>query len=196
MKKTRPFLILLYVALLTLSFIGQGSLSLILTAEGDENVLVLQKKAAQGDANSQNELGLMYYGGRGVPQNYREALCWFRKAANNGIVIAQRFLGLMYYNGHGTPQNYSESAKWHQKAAERGDIVSQIMLGFMLGSGQGIPQNFKSAYIWFSIAAANSTGKDYDYAVYGRNTVINALTIEQVNEAQQIASKWKPKKGK
>jgi TPR repeat protein len=38
----------------------------------------------------------MYREGEGVPQNYAEALKWFRKAADQGNANAQFKLGIMY----------------------------------------------------------------------------------------------------
>ena len=38
----------------------------------DETTKELRKKAQGGDASAQNELGLLYYEGRGVGQNYRK----------------------------------------------------------------------------------------------------------------------------
>ncbi|MEI8182452.1 MAG: tetratricopeptide repeat protein, partial [Desulfomonile sp.] len=55
------------------------------------------------------------------PQNYEEALKWYRKAADQGDAIAQRFLGFMYYEGQGVPQNYKEALKWYRKAADQGN---------------------------------------------------------------------------
>ncbi len=40
--------------------------------------------AELGDAVAQYSLGLMYYHGRGVPQDYAEAAKWYRKAAERG----------------------------------------------------------------------------------------------------------------
>lgn len=37
--------------------------------------------AEQGIANAQNNLGVMYNAGRGVPQDYAEAVRWYRLAA-------------------------------------------------------------------------------------------------------------------
>ncbi len=37
--------------------------------------------AKQGNAKAQNNLGVMYYNGQGVPQDYAEAVKWWRKAA-------------------------------------------------------------------------------------------------------------------
>jgi hypothetical protein len=51
----------------------------------------------------------MYQAGNGVPQNYPEALKWFRKAADEGDAMAQAALGLMYHNGQGVPQDHAEA---------------------------------------------------------------------------------------
>jgi TPR repeat protein len=40
--------------------------------------------AEQGDANTQHNLGLMYYNGRGVPQDYVQAHMWWNLAAAVG----------------------------------------------------------------------------------------------------------------
>ena len=54
--------------------------------------------ADQGNAKAQNNLGLMYDEGTGVPQNYAEAVKWYRKAASQGDAVAQSNLasGLWY----------------------------------------------------------------------------------------------------
>ena len=45
---------------------------------------LLRPLAAQGSAQAQYKLGLMYQAGEGVSQNYAEAAKWFRKAADQG----------------------------------------------------------------------------------------------------------------
>ena len=40
--------------------------------------------AEQGDASAQYNLGLMYYNGQGLPQNYQLAYMWFSLAAAKG----------------------------------------------------------------------------------------------------------------
>ncbi|GHT32760.1 hypothetical protein AGMMS49592_0010 [Endomicrobiia bacterium] len=42
------------------------------------------KKAEQGFAEAQYNLGVMYYKGEGVKQDYKEAIKWFKKAAEQG----------------------------------------------------------------------------------------------------------------
>ena len=52
--------------------------------------------AEQGFAHAQNNLGLMYANGLGVPQDDKTALKWYILAAGQGDADAQTNLGLMY----------------------------------------------------------------------------------------------------
>ena len=52
--------------------------------------------AEQGNAAAQRNLGMMYYGGDGVLQDYLEAEHWYRLSAEQGDVDAQHKLGMMY----------------------------------------------------------------------------------------------------
>ena len=62
--------------------------------------------AAQGLAEAQFGLGVMYENGRGVPQDDAQAATWYRKGADQGDVQAQFILGLLYDLGRGVPQDY------------------------------------------------------------------------------------------
>ena len=53
--------------------------------ESDE-LAALRSKANAGDAEAQFNLGVMYRVGRGVPQDYAQAVSWCRKAAEQGGV--------------------------------------------------------------------------------------------------------------
>ena len=57
--------------------------------------------AEQGYAKAQFNLGLIYYNGQGVRQDYTQAVQWYRKAAEQGDAKAQYNLGVMYDNGQG-----------------------------------------------------------------------------------------------
>ena len=46
--------------------------------------------------------------GEGVPQDYVQALKWYRLAAAQGDALAQYNLGVMYAKGQGVPQDYAE----------------------------------------------------------------------------------------
>ena len=99
-----------------------------------------RKAAEQGDATAQFNLGVIYDNGRGVPQDFKQAVAWWRKAAEQGHVDAQYNLGVRYGNGQGVPQDYQRAYAWFLKAAEQGDAKAQYNLGWMYGNGQGVPQ--------------------------------------------------------
>jgi TPR repeat protein len=69
----------------------------------------LQPLAYVGDADAQFYLGLMHANGEGVPQNYAEAVKWFRSAADRGVSAAQYNLGILYARGQGLRQDYAEA---------------------------------------------------------------------------------------
>ena len=89
--------------------------------------------AEGGDTTAQWNLGVMYDTGVGVPQDYKEAVKWYTKAAEQGDVDAQNNLGAMFDNGEGVVQDYKEAFKWFTKAAEQGDVDAQYNLGDMYG---------------------------------------------------------------
>ena len=61
----------------------------------------------------------MYDNGQGVPQDYAQAVSWYRKAADQGYALAQFSLGGMYYSGRGVPQDYIQAHMWWNLAASR-----------------------------------------------------------------------------
>lgn len=52
--------------------------------------------------------------------DYKEAVKYFRKAADQGHTWAQYMLGSCYEDGDGVIQDYIEAAKWYKKAADQG----------------------------------------------------------------------------
>ena len=75
--------------------------------------------AERGSPVAQSNLGLMYYNGKTVPQNYAEATKWFRKAADQGDADSQYSLGLMYAIGKGVPQDHVLAYMWLNLASTR-----------------------------------------------------------------------------
>ena len=56
-------------------------------------------EAEKGDASAQDNLGIMYKNGQGVPQDDKEAVKWYRMAAEQEDARAQTTLGVRYFNG-------------------------------------------------------------------------------------------------
>jgi hypothetical protein len=101
----------------------------------------LKVLAYKGDAQAQSALGAVYAVGQGVKQDFKEAMKWWRKAAEQEDVKWQAGLGMMYYKGKGVKQDDKEAGKWFHKSAEQGLSVGQVCL----------------AQIWFSIRTATSS---------------------------------------
>lgn len=118
-----------------------------------ETVASTRVRAEQGDTSAQEKIGSMYYYGLGVPQDYGEAIQWYRKSGSQGYAKAQFNLGNMYYRGQGLPQDYSEALRRIQKAANQGDAKGQDALGYMYYNGQAMPQDYTEAARWYRKAA-------------------------------------------
>lgn len=78
-----------------------------------------EKGAKEGRPLPQFNLGLMYYKGRAVAEDYTEAVKWWRLAAEQGFAEALNNLGMMYGNGDGVPKDFVEAHKWFGLAASR-----------------------------------------------------------------------------
>lgn len=73
----------------------------------------LKQRAEKGDVEAENEIGRAYELGNLIPQNYAEALRWYRKAAEQGNREARFSLAGMYFDGLGIAKSYEEAARWY-----------------------------------------------------------------------------------
>jgi TPR repeat protein len=111
--------------------------------------------AEAGDAHAQYNMGLLYAAGKGVPQDYNQAVEWYRKAAEQGVPAAEYNLGVIYANGQGVPVNPPEAAKWFLKAAQQGIPNAVIGLGNVYYDAEGGFRDYAEAQKWYQQAAAN-----------------------------------------
>jgi len=160
-----------------------------------ESLSVLLKAGDEGDADAQAKLGAMYYSGTGVPQDYAEAICWYRKAADQGDASSQLLLGGMYSEGTGVPQDRAEATRWYRKAADQGHADAQFLLGLMYDNGIGVPQDYMEAHVWLNLAASRASGDQQTEYANVRDLVAKKMTSQQIAEAQRRAREWKPKSG-
>ena len=82
----------------------------------------LRSKAEQGDAEAQYNLGMLYYEGHGVTQDYATARHWWEQAAAHGNASAQFRLGVLYQKGRGVPQDDTTAREWFEKSAVQGGV--------------------------------------------------------------------------
>ena len=68
----------------------------------------------------QFNLGNMYYNGQGVEQDYKQAVYWWQKSAEQGFATAQYNLGFMYAKGQGLEQDFVKAYMWFNISAYSG----------------------------------------------------------------------------
>jgi hypothetical protein len=118
------------------------------------DIATLTRQAEAGNASAQVLLGLDYYSGEQVPQDYGLALKWFQKAAQQGDPMGQCRVGRMYEWGLGVSKDPSEALRWYHLSAEQGDSSCQFDLGEMYWYGNGVEPSDYEAVSWFRKAAA------------------------------------------
>jgi hypothetical protein len=91
--------------------------------------------ADEGDSRAQSMLGLLYYHGQGVQQDFAAAATWLRKAADQDDATALSRLGVMFFEGQGVPQDKIQAMKWLRRAADQGYAQAQYNLGLSYAKG-------------------------------------------------------------
>lgn len=119
---------------------------------------LLQPLANNGNALAQYRLGMMYYNGQGVPEDEKQAIYWWKKAAAQGYVEAMFQLGSAYLFGSQAakfvPDPDREAATWYFQAASAGHAEAQYHLGLLFLAGKGVVDNRQEAARWMRKAAA------------------------------------------
>jgi hypothetical protein len=118
---------------------------------------LLQPLASNGNPLAQYRLGMMYYNGQGVPEDEKQAIYWWKKAAAQGYVEAMFELGSAYLFGSQTakfvPDPDREAATWYFQAASGGHAEAQYHLGLLFLAGKGVIDNRQEATRWMRKAA-------------------------------------------
>lgn len=153
----------------------------------DEDLAALRKKAEDGDAAAQFNLGMKYAEGEGVEKDAAEAVRWYRRAAEQNHAEGQFNLGWMHANGEGVEQDATEAVRWYRKAAEQDHAQGQLNLGWMYANGQGVEKDYVSAYFYYALAARTDPN-----AARNRDNLKRKMSPRQIAEAQRLVREWKP----
>ncbi len=166
-----------------------------------------RKAAKQGLADAQADLGSLYafssqYGkGRQIPQDFSEAAKWldrsflqYRKEALRGNPEAQEKLATAYSTGLGISKDGAAAFQWYCRAAEQGHAVAQTRVAMQYVKGEHVQKDLVQALAWFDLAIPQLLGHVFqDDAIADREAVANALTAEEIAEAERLTSTWRPK---
>ena len=97
-------------------------------------------------------LGRAYELGEGAPQDFSEAVRWYRWAVEQGNAAAQCALGYCYAQGRGVPQSWPQAVHYYQLSAQQGRAEAQLALAECLERGLGIARNLAAAQYWRQLA--------------------------------------------
>lgn len=137
-----------------------------------------KQKAKRGNIESQFHVGLSYYNGEIVSQDYDQAHKWFTMAAEQGNADAQFMLAGMYLKGKGVSQDNKRAVEWYTKAANQGHSSSQAILA-------GICTDYVESYKWLLLV--EKAGVDVSEL---KPVLLKDLTPTQIAEAQKRAKEF------
>ena len=126
----------------------------------DEILERLRNHAADGQAWACFQMGQRYEKGDGVPQNYKVACKFWRKAADKGHIPSCHSLGQCYwtYNGLGVKQSYALAWEFCGKALKVGYVPSQWICGQMYLHGNGVAKDVPEGVRLLRLAAEQGFG--------------------------------------
>lgn len=111
----------------------------------------LFKLAEQGFREEQFSLAYRYY----QEKDYKQALVWFVKAANQGHPRANAYLGYIFYYAKGVSKDLFAAARYFQEGANGNDDYSMYFLGWMTEHGEGgMTRDTKAAITWYQKSSA------------------------------------------
>ena len=146
--------------------------------------------AVQGHKIAAYKLGVCYFYGRGVTQNYNEAFKLYQYAANEGCAEAQNDLGVCYEKGYGVSESAEIAFKWYSQAAEQGYPISQYLVGCYYERGCVVSQDYKEAIEWYKKAAKyNVADAEYNLAIcYAKGRGVDVDMNKAIEWCKKAAS--------
>ncbi|MEG1645800.1 MAG: tetratricopeptide repeat protein [Clostridia bacterium] len=129
----------------------------------------IKKLSDEGDSEAHYVLGLLYYYGFVIEQDYEKSVYYYNLSAKQGNAKGYYGMGKMYEQGKFIKKNkslanqcYLKCVKIIMEAPVVKDFVEQNMLGNIFYFGNGVEKDYKSALYWFTMSAK----QDYSKAQY------------------------------
>ena len=163
---------------------GPGSVSRKALPSAMVGPLSLRLAAANGDASAEFQVAARFADGKGVKQDFDEAIKWYTRSAGRGFALAQYRLGTFYERGLGVAKDLQRAKVWYQRAASNDNIKAMHNLAVLAaGSSIGKP-DYATAAQWFTMAAERGlSDSQFNLAILHQN----GLGVPQDNA---MAYKW------
>jgi len=139
--------------------------------------------ADRADSN----LGFIYYEGKLVPKDLKEAARYMRLAADKNNVRATYNLGVMYRDGLGVAQDSDKAFQLFLKAANEFRYpAAGYAMGVAYYTGQGVQRDLIRAYMWTKLAV----DQGFKPRTNLMDTLASKMTPEQIEEGQRQVAEW------
>jgi S1-C subfamily serine protease len=123
----------------------------------------------------------MYYLGEGIPKNYKLAVYWYTKSAEQGERFAQESLGHMYYYGEKVVQNYQLAYVWSSLAVANGYYYKTLMAKAMIAIRDTLEEKLSPQQIGEAQALAGKIQYKIDHPSELQKPQSPKLTAERKN---------------
>lgn len=135
----------------------------------------LAAEAEGGDAKAQEALGLCFFHGKMVQQDYEQAFKWTKKAAEAGSPTAQFDIADQYLNGMGVEADKDQAFLWMKKAAHQGYANAEANLGQWYVKGTVMEQDVEEGERLLRAAALKGDyNKEYAWYCLGRSLITHS----------------------
>jgi TPR repeat protein len=144
--------------------------------------------AEAGQTSAEAAVGQMYFEGKGVAPDMKEAARWLDPAAAKGNARAQFLLGKLYLSGEGVTPDPVKAASLSKAAADQGLADAQVDTCALYYQGVGVPKDLVQAYLYANLAAQQGNED-------GKNILVlltQDMKPEDVAKGDAAVRAWKP----
>jgi TPR repeat protein len=144
--------------------------------------------AEKGQVSAQAAVGQMYFEGKGVSPDPKEAAKWLEPAAKAGNARAQFLLGKLYLSGEGVQADPVKAATLSKAAADQGFVDAQVDVTALYYQGVGVPKDMTQAYLYATLAArqGNADAKNI------LELLTQDMKPEDIAKGDALVKAWQP----
>jgi TPR repeat protein len=145
--------------------------------------------AEAGQTSAEAAVGQMYFEGKGMNPDPKEAARWLEPAAAKGNAQAQFLLGKLYLSGEGVAAaDPVKAAALTKAAADQGLVKAQVDTCAFYCQGIGVQKDLVQAYLYANLAAQQGNED-------GKNILVlltQDMKPEDVAKGDAAVRAWKP----
>ena len=145
--------------------------------------------AEAGQTSAEAAVGQMYFEGKGMAPDPKQAARWLEPAASKGNARAQYLLGKLYLSGEGVAApDPVKAAALTKAAADQLLVEAQVDTCAFYYQGVGVPKDLVQAYLYANLAAQQ--GSQDGTAIL--TLLSQDMKPEDVAKGDAAVRAWKP----